>query len=313
MNETEKFINGTAALIAAPAVPTSRGVDTTMSLWCAAFGVVVIAIVAGNSLFLTAFCSNRILRKQRNYLLVSLACADMLVGGVAIPIYICLVVVKHIENSTLMNLTEIYIAVDISTGLTSVFTLTVIALERLYAISFPLNYKGLKARTYILLVCVPWVLAGLLTIINIANRFGNVPRNVYTYSLAILTSLSLITIVLSYVIVWIKIKSHNQATDKLFSPKGRKSSEQERSLAVALFIVTVLFVTTWLPLHIMNIIVNLDAKLLANVSMHAVFFAKFLQYSNSFYNPIVYSLKIPDVKRSFKGVLRCNRIPETRV
>lgn len=313
MNGTLKRTNGTSSFT----TPSSSLLtNTSSSLWCASFAFVAFAIVAGNSLFLAAFFRNRFLQKQRNYLLVSLACADILVGALAIPLFIFLVIVTHIENSRLSNQVQlIFIAVDISTGLTSMFTLTVIALERLYAISYPMNYRSVRKRAYFVLVLAPWAMAGLQTVINIASNFIKVLVEFYTYSLAVWTSVSLFTILLSYIIVWIKIKSHILTSNKLFSPKGKRSSENERSLAVALFIVTVLFVTTWLPLHIMNIIVNLNQTLLFPVSIHVVFFAKFLQYSNSFYNPIVYSLKIPEIKKSFKRLLWCfkNRVPETRV
>lgn len=311
MNESLKLPNGTSGLLASSSTWTNTG----LLLWCASFGVVAFATVLGNSLFLATFFSTRVLRKQRNYLLVSLACADMLVGAVSIPMFIFLVIVTHIEKSKLTHRTQlIYIAVDICTGLTSMFTLPVIAIERLYAVSYPMYYRGLRKRAYTVMVLVPWFIAGLLTVAHIASAFDKVLLNVYIYTLAILTLLSVFAILLSYIIVWIKFKSHKKKSDKLFGPQRQRSSEHERSLVVALFIVTVLFVTTWLPLHIMNILVNFDKTLMFQVSIHAVFFAKLLQYSNSFCNPIVYSLKIPDVKKSTMRLLRCQfRIKETRV
>ena len=69
-------------------------------------------------------------RKRSLYLLIDLAIADLLVGLFAVPIYMITVIS---EDKFMPRV--VFDSVDMFTGLSSIFTLTVISLERLFAIS----------------------------------------------------------------------------------------------------------------------------------------------------------------------------------
>lgn len=82
--------------------------------WSSVFALVAIVIVAVNALTIMAFTT----------ILISLAIADMMVGAVAIPLYIYLTLKTGLQKGAVQNLFE---AVDILWGLASVFTLTIIS------------------------------------------------------------------------------------------------------------------------------------------------------------------------------------------
>ena len=106
--------------------------------WGVGFGLVAFSIIAGNILTMVAFFgSKKLLQMRASYFLLNLAAADLLVGAITVPMYIALLS-RHLENVTYQS---IYTAVDIASGFASVFTLTAIALERLYAFCRPLRHR----------------------------------------------------------------------------------------------------------------------------------------------------------------------------
>ena len=52
----------------------------------------------------------------------------------------------------------------------SIFILTVIALERMYAIGWPFRHRVLKMQTYVVGVAAPWIIAFIVTLS--ANLLG---------------------------------------------------------------------------------------------------------------------------------------------
>jgi len=97
-------------------------------LWEFCFGLLAVLIVVGNSLTIWIFLKQKI-RRRAHFLLISLAVADLLVGLLTVPLYM----VVNLDTSARERFhTSVY--VDICTGLTSIFTLAVVSLERMYAV-----------------------------------------------------------------------------------------------------------------------------------------------------------------------------------
>ena len=88
-------------------------------------------IVVGNAISTSILLSKRF-RKRPHYLLTSLAIADLVVGLLAVPLYI---IVADPEQKILPGVR--YDCVDMFTGKSSMFTLAVVSLERLHAIAQP--------------------------------------------------------------------------------------------------------------------------------------------------------------------------------
>ena len=105
-------------------VPSKMDFNSWNIFWGICFGVLVTLIIAGNIPTIWIFFKQR--RQKRTYpLLISLAVADLLVGIFAVPFYIKVVV------SQCLAWHIISISVDVFTGITSIYTLAVISLERM--------------------------------------------------------------------------------------------------------------------------------------------------------------------------------------
>ena len=122
----------------------------TLVGWSLAFGVVSLATITGNSIAIAVLTRKRLLRRRTSYFLLSLAVADLTVGMFSVPAFIYQIVSfwqdGFVSKSTLLSIVK---ALDVFCGLGSTFTLTIIALERVYAICFPLRhfYRELQQTT----------------------------------------------------------------------------------------------------------------------------------------------------------------------
>ncbi|XP_078366658.1 adenosine receptor A2b-like [Oculina patagonica] len=291
---------------------TSNQMDNKVITWCVAYAIVTVAIIVNNVAAIAAFAKSRLLRKFGNYFLVNLAVADLMVGTIALPMYIHLIYISpYVGSSVTQPMTLpfqiVHTGFDVFSGMASVFTLTVIALERVYAILCPLRYRSLSRTTYFVILAVVWILAGALTGTWLLTLFKVIHQKIFAFALAILSFTSLMVMILSYVALWLKIKLWSRN-------KQRTAGEKERNIAVAIGIITVVFLFTWTPFHIMNILVNFKASLLDGIPYEVIYLAKFLHYSNSIVNPVIYCYKISEFRRALKNlVARKKKSRETRV
>jgi hypothetical protein len=257
--------------------------------WCTAFALEAIIITIGNGISILALVYMKSPRKLRRSFLLSLSIADLLVGALALPMF-----VYYLSASKeLFYFVNAYNAVDIFSGLASVFTLTVISLERLYAVLMPLRHRSTSRRYYMIVIGILWCLAALISgLFWLTYVVKVLPSWLFVYTLTIFSFASVGIICVVYIAVWVKIKFFLHNRSRLLRPG------EEMNIFIALGIVTVVFVCTWLPFNIMNIIANFHGSALRGLSYDLVFFIKLLHYSNSFVNPIVYSLKIPEFRKS---------------
>ena len=117
-----------------------------------------VTIMTLNSLTVTAFCRDRNLRKPSTYLVISLAVADMLSGGISA--FDLLYDVGEMCNFWGYDTEYWY---DISAVLLlwfpdcSLTNMTVISLERLNATFWPFRHRTIKKSVYWVLIIAVWL------------------------------------------------------------------------------------------------------------------------------------------------------------
>ena len=169
--------------------------------WTVCFGVTAVVIIISNSLS-TAVLVKRRFRKRSLYLLIVLAIADLLVGLFAVPVYMIAVISEH-------KLVPIVVLddVDMFTGLSSIFTLTVISLERLFAISRPLRYRQLSSHSYAIAIAMPWILSLAVTSVRVLQHYSTVTHHQFATVIIISLSIPLLITCISYCVIWNKQSS----------------------------------------------------------------------------------------------------------
>ena len=108
-----------------------------------AFSLIVTVNLVGNSIVCLVVLRNRSMRNAMNYLLVSLACADMMVAIFIAPQYIFLHTYKHPRGLTGDYLCKLLTGGNLmwTGGLVSVVSLIAIAFERYFAVLYPYDEK----------------------------------------------------------------------------------------------------------------------------------------------------------------------------
>ena len=269
---------------------TVSPITVSLHPWFAAFGAEALIIIAGNLITILAFALRKTSKKSKFVLLINLSIADLLVGAIPLPLYLAylgsLLSYWNIHWGKALEIT--LFGVDVLLGFASVMTLTVISLERVYATVVPVGYRGLKPRNYWFSVALIWFVASTTAAICLVSNYVLNSLEIATYVSMSLLSVLCCVISVSYITIWHRVKSKRRNM-------RQKTNEYENKLALTLFIVTVTSLAAWLPFVIVNVLYVFSS---IHLSFNFVYFSKVLHYGNSFVNPIVYSFRMPEFRKS---------------
>ncbi|XP_040007340.1 beta-2 adrenergic receptor-like [Xiphias gladius] len=145
---------------------SSEYTDPELVLLGVAMAILVLAIVFGNILVITAILRFQRLQKVTNLFIASLAVADLIMGVVVVPFGSSYILLERWQFGNFMC--EFWTAADVLCVTASIETLCVIALDRYLAITSPLRYPALLTRGRALAVILGvWVVASLISFLPI--------------------------------------------------------------------------------------------------------------------------------------------------
>ena len=266
-------------------------------IWFAAFLAVAVAIVTVNLLSIILFIKNSNLRTRGMYLVISLTVVDILVGGLStINLFLimtnigCKTVIVRLPVEGI-NIVE---SVFFWFPLTSLTNITVISLERMHATFRPFSHRVIKKWVYGVTICVVWVLAGMIsTGIMLLSFFGK-KWSQHQYLWQSYCLLCLFVICACYASIIVKICCGAR-------PQHHGAARRQRKLTVTLLIMTIVSLLLWLPFTVATFVyhttdsirsLSYTKRMRLNLSLLLLF------YTNSFVNPVVYTIRMPKFRKA---------------
>ncbi|XP_068683354.1 adenosine receptor A2a-like [Montipora foliosa] len=269
------------------------GMDLSKIAWILSFGVVAALAIFGNALTIVIFVK-KLKRRRPQFPLISLAVADLMVGAITVPLFIVTYWITKIQYVFLVATLD---WTDMFSGFASIFTLTVIALERLFAIGWPFRHRALSSKAYVVAIATPWILA--FTLAWIATIFNHVidQRIPFLVLISVFLFAPIILTCATYPLLWIKEMSRCRKTRAIRDARDFK-------LAKTVALITGVFLVTWLPFQIFWLIINLCISCRELSPVLGTIF-KLLQYGNSVVNILIYSFRIAEYRSALLEILRC--------
>ncbi|XP_051780129.1 trace amine-associated receptor 1-like [Erpetoichthys calabaricus] len=286
-----------------------------LALW-----TVILFTVSGNSLVIIAIAHFKQLHTPTNYLTLSLAVADFLLGGFVMPPS----VIRTVEKCWYFGdfFCKFHSSIDLLLCTTSILHLFFISIDRYYAICHPLTYKSKFTIVFtkkMIFIC--WSLAAIygfgmiFTGYNIkANEdIFDVNNNCVGGCIIIQSEISIIFIsIISFyipgsvmVMIYLKIylvamkqvKSLRQTNE---AHRNEVSRKRETKAAKTLAIVVGTFLFCWSPFFLCYVIIPF---IKFSVPLLLLQFLFWFSYTNSTFNPFIYAFFYKWFRKALKLII----------
>ena len=249
--------------------------------WFAVLLTVSVAIVTVNLISIILFIKNRSLRTRAMYLVINLTIADMLVGGFS-NFYLFQYLIYTCDSLT---------------------NIAAISLDRMHATIRPFRHRLIKKWVYGVTIAGVWVLVGtgLFFITGSGILIQYTKDFFYWWQSYICFCLFVICVSYSSIIVKFLCGTH---------PQHHGAANKQRKLTVTLFIMTIVSLLAWLPYAVYTFS---NKKLIAfQKEVRLELSLTILYFMNSLVNPIVYTIRIPEFRKAFLLLFKCQRRQNAR-
>ncbi|PFX21796.1 Alpha-1A adrenergic receptor [Stylophora pistillata] len=228
----------------------------------------------------------------------SLSVADILVALLAMPFWLVLQLTDMDEKSRNVFSGELYsfwASIDILVGSASIMNLVAVSFDRHLAITAPFSYsKSLTSFRAIIMIVALWVFSILLCGLHVPAVKTAKMRSAYQIGLVVV---SFIVPLFLMFVMYMKIYfvARNQALRI-----GRNYAKDIKATKTIAIVIGA-FVVCWMPFFAILTLYALKPDYKVNTEgMKAI---KWLEYLNSFLNPIIYTCLNRTYRRAFRKLL----------
>lgn len=261
--------------------------------------------ITGNTFVIVAFKKIRI-RAAINMFFVSLAVSDLMVGAVSIPLWIYHLSCPSFKRCRLPSATvgAFFQAFDVFSAMASTSNLIAISIERYFSICWPVKHRVSSHKRYYKMLFTTWIYSVLVTSIYSVDFSPTWQK--YRGLLVFVAGFAVPLIVLigMYSSIHWGVKNMNANWKRANAETSvlSKRLQQERRTVTTMVIVTVLFLASWLPFFVVSLLwIFQRSSLLGGGGgkgfMRLMDFIKWMHYSNSAVNPLVYAYRSEEMRR----------------
>ncbi|KAJ1155469.1 hypothetical protein NDU88_008199 [Pleurodeles waltl] len=124
-------------------------------------GILSLVTIIGNILVIVAFKVNKQLKTVNNYFLLSLACADLIIGVISMNLSTTYIIMDRWAMGNLAC--DLWLAIDYVASNASVMNLLVISFDRYFSITRPLTYRAKRTTKRAgMMIGLAWVISFVL-------------------------------------------------------------------------------------------------------------------------------------------------------
>ncbi|KAL4239599.1 7 transmembrane receptor (rhodopsin) [Mactra antiquata] len=282
------------------------------------YGSISIIAVIGNGLVIVVIAKDKRMQTVTNIFIGNLAIADVIIGLFTTPF--------QFQPALLQRWDFPYILCSLAPGFkvlsvsVSVFTLTIISLDRYVAVMHPLKAGFSKTMAFVCLLVI-WGL-GIASSVpelyfhQVKPKFDehllqavpfcrqrwpseNFGKYYQMYLFSVQYILPLVIISFSYTRVVCRIWGWKAPGNTIDRENVRQRTKKR--VIKMLIIVVMLFVVCWMPFQLYTVIAEIDPSINGYKYINVIWFCcNWLAMSNSCYNPFIYGLLNDKFKREYK-------------
>ncbi|XP_076613102.1 trace amine-associated receptor 1-like [Chaetodon auriga] len=285
---------------------------TSSYLLCIFIGFLSVLTMCGNLLVITSIVYFKQLHTPTNYLILSLAVADLLVGVFVLPFSAILAVSSCWYLQDL--LCKIRGCFDLFLCASSILNLCFISVDRYYAVCQPLRYRTkINVHVIAIMILVTWTYSALLGIVvtiqgvnhGQSNRKCVLFQNKNSVIIATVFGFCFPATIMCSIYLKILMVAQRQAysiqkTTCQSTKSGATVSKMERKATKTLAIVMGIFLICGTP-FILCVTFNPLSNYIIPVPVITAF--KWLGWSNSMLNPLVYAFFYSWFRSAFRMII----------
>ncbi|KAK4301746.1 hypothetical protein Pmani_026127 [Petrolisthes manimaculis] len=280
------------------------------------FGIIVLVGLFGNTLVVIVIIANKQMRSTTNYLIFSLAMADLLFIVFCVPFTASDYILPSWPFGNIWCQTVQYLTYV--TAYASVYTLLLLSFDRFLAVVHPIVSLTIRTERnaiyaisfswfLILTSCIPLYLCHGIKKQNFEGEvfiqcsFLDENYNHSAFHIGFITTMYFMPLTVIVVLYLMILK-------RLWYGVGNRSAESVRGkkrVTRMVVIVVVTFIVCWFPIQLVLLLKSLDMYEMTTFRIITQIAAQVLAYINSCVNPILYAFLSDPFRKAFRKVISC--------
>ncbi|XP_068609752.1 trace amine-associated receptor 1-like [Brachionichthys hirsutus] len=268
-------------------------------------GTLCAVTIGGNVLVIIAVVYFKQLHTPTNYLILSLAVADLLVGVVIVPFSMAFSVSSCWNEDLFCKVRDSF---DISLCMCSILNLCCISIDRYFAVCQPLTYKTkINDQVVAAMILVSWTISALIGLGVILSGLNpdkceeNCSNNILLANvMGLILSFYLPVMIMLCIYLKIFLVAQKQARSIQSMKAGGSISKVERKATATLAIILGVFLCCWTPFYFCMTFLSFSRE---SVSIAVFETLNWLALSNSMLNPFIYAFFYSWFRTAFRMIV----------